>query len=62
MPKQKIQRRKTADQRKENFLRVRLDDRLDAAIRKLAESDHITVSAWATQALVNAVRAKGIQI
>jgi len=62
MAKRKGAPRKPVGKRKINYLRVRVTDTLDQAIRKAAEARQISVSAWATQALVNAVRADGVAV
>ena len=48
--------------RKDTYLRVRVTDSLDRAIRQAAGSKQITVSAWITGKLVDAVRADGVDV
>lgn len=62
MAERRIKRRKPADKRKPNFLRVRVTDSLLDAMRKLADSKQISVSAWVTSKLVDAVRAEGGEV
>jgi len=62
MAKRKIERRKPSAQRKETYLRVRVTDGLDRAIRQAASRKQISVSAWITDKLVDAVRADGVDV
>jgi uncharacterized protein (DUF1778 family) len=54
-PKPK-KRRKPAEKRREAYLRIRLTDEQDKAIRQAADAAGITISAWAVERLFRAAR------
>jgi uncharacterized protein (DUF1778 family) len=54
-PKPK-KRRKPAEKRREAYLRIRLTDEQDKAIRQAADAAGITISAWAVERLIRVAR------
>ena len=53
-----IERRKTDDERRTVYLRVRLTQEQDAMIKAAAQMSGITVSAWAVERLLRSAKAE----